>query len=201
VEVDVDALAVAIREILAGEDLRDGFARGQADDVDQAHFGKPLAVVAHFETLGVGEKDLADLIDVGFCVAVDFFAGELGTGVVAAGGIADAGGVVADNQDGFVAPFLKLPDDAQGNRVAERNIRGGRVHAELDAKGLAGGSAALELFAQVLFGEHALAPAIQDGDLLVNGNGHWARDCKEGADGHQRDMYFVRVREDSPRRH
>ena len=79
-------------------------------------FAEPLAVVADLQVLRVGQEDLADLRDVGLGVGVDLFAGEQRAGLVAAGRVADAGGVVADDEDGLVAPLLELPDDASAAR-------------------------------------------------------------------------------------
>ena len=84
--------------------------------------------------LRIGQQDLADLGDVGFGVGVDLFAGEHGAGLVSAGGIADAGGVIADDQHGLVAPVLELADDVQRHGMAERHIRRGGVHAHFHTK-------------------------------------------------------------------
>ena len=88
--------------------------------------------------LRIGQQDLSDLSDVGFGVLVDFFAGKLRAGLIAAGGIANAGCVVADDQDRLMAPFLKLPDHAQGDGMTEGDVRRGWIHPELDPQWLAG---------------------------------------------------------------
>ena len=91
-------------------------------------------------------------------------------GLISAGRIADAGGVIADDEDGLVAPVLKLPDDLQRHGMAERDIGRGRVHAELDAQRLILLGRALELGAQLLLGNDPLAAAGENGDLLVDGH-------------------------------
>ena len=68
-------------------------------------------------------------------VGLDLVLGQLGPGLVAAGGVADQGRVVADDDDGRVAQVLKLPELAQGNRVAEVDVDAGRVDAVLDPQG------------------------------------------------------------------
>ena len=165
-ETDVDPLGIALGEILAREHLRHRLAGGELDDVHEAHRAKPFAVVADFEVLRVGQEDLADLGDVGLGVGVDLLAGEDFAGLVPAGRIAHAGGVVADDQDGLVAPLLELPDDLERHGMAKRHIGRGRVHAELDAQGLAGLSALVELRLEVLLAEDPLGPAGQHADLF-----------------------------------
>ena len=143
---------------------------GKSDDIDQAHLAEPFAVVANFKMIDIGEENFADLCDVGFGVGVDFFAGELRAGFVAPGGVADAGGVIADDENGFVTEILKLADHAQRNGMAQRHIRRGGIHPQLDPQRLAGFGAALELRAKVLFAEDALAPAGKPAKLIVDGN-------------------------------
>ena len=118
--------------------------------------------------IGIGQKDLADLRDVGLGVSVDLFAAEHFSGLVAASRIADAGGVVADDENRFVSPILELPNDLQRHSVTERHIRRGRVHPELDPQRLAGFSGARQLSPQILLGQHSLTAAAQKSNLLVN---------------------------------
>ena len=47
--------------------------------------------------------DLADLCKVVARVGLDLLLGEPGAGLVAAAGVADQGGVIANDEDGFVA--------------------------------------------------------------------------------------------------
>ena len=68
--------------------------------------------------LRVGQEDFADLSDVGFGVRVDLLAAEDRPGAVAARWIADAGGVIPDDDDRLVAPLLKLPHDAERHGMA-----------------------------------------------------------------------------------
>ena len=118
----------------------------------------------------IGQKDFADLLDVGLGVGVDLFAGQNRPGFVAAGGIADAGGVIADDQDCLVSPFLELPDDPQRHRVAQRYIRRRRIHAQLDAQRLAGLGTSFQLCRRVLLAEDALAAAAKHPDLFIDRN-------------------------------
>ena len=64
-------------------------------------------------------------------------------------------------KNGFVTPILELPDNAERHSVAQRDVGRRRIHPQLDAKRLGGFGAALQLFPQVLLGEHALTPAAQ----------------------------------------
>src|SRR5205814_1982366 len=83
------------------------------------------------------------------------FAGKDGPRRIAAGGIAHARGVIADDDDRLVAPFLELADDAHGDGMTERDVRRRRVHAHLDAQRLADGLGLGEFSPQVFFGEDA----------------------------------------------
>jgi hypothetical protein len=58
--------------------------------------------------------------------------------------IADPGRVVADDQDRDVAGGLELPQLLEHDHVAEVDVGGGRVDAELDAQRPARGEALLE---------------------------------------------------------
>src|SRR5262249_44406219 len=129
---------------------------------------QPFAVVTDFEMLRTGQENLADLRDIGVGVPVDRGAVLLWTKLVAAGGVTDRRGVVTDDQDRLVAPVLELPHDPERHGVAERHVGRGRVHAELDAQRCAGLRALLELLAQVVLGEDALAPTRKNCELLVD---------------------------------
>ena len=69
--------------------------------------------------------------EVGLGVLLDLAGVEYRPCGILAAGVADAGGVVADDQDGLMAQVLKLAELPQYDRMAEVNIRRGRVHAEL----------------------------------------------------------------------
>ena len=72
--------------------------------------------------------DPADLAEVVLGVGLDLFLGQLGAGLVAAGGVADEGGIVADDDDGRVTEVLELaelPRAAPCGRGARR-CRSGR---------------------------------------------------------------------------
>ena len=55
-----------------------------------------------------------------------------------AGGVADEGGGVADEEDDGVAELLEVAQLAHEDRVAEVEVGGGGVEAGLDAEGNAG---------------------------------------------------------------
>ena len=49
-------------------------------------------------------------------------------------GVANAGGIIADNQNSFVSQVLKLAHLAKHNSMAKMNIRACRVKSELYAE-------------------------------------------------------------------
>ena len=57
---------------------------------------------------------------------------ELHSSGAFAGGIADAGGEVANDQHGRMARILKRPQLAEQDRVAQMDIGAGGIDAELD---------------------------------------------------------------------
>ena len=71
-------------------------------------------------------------------MSVDLFAGEGLAGDVFAGGVADEGGGVADEEDDGVAELLEVAELAHEHGVAEVEVGGGGVEAGFDAEGDAG---------------------------------------------------------------
>jgi hypothetical protein len=159
VNADVAAALESLLEGVAVEHLGDRFSAGELDQVDQVHGPQPLAVPADLQMARIGQKDFADLGEIGLGVGVDLLSAEDRAGGVSAGGIADSGGVIADDQHRLVSKFLELPDDGQGNRMSEGDIGSGGIHAELDPQRFAGLGAAEQFAPQILFVENPLAAA------------------------------------------
>jgi hypothetical protein len=137
--VDGDGLLLleTLVEVFALQHLRDGELGGEADHALEAEFLEPLGVIADLGFGGV--EDLEDLLLVGFGVAVDLCLGERLAGDVAAGGVADEGGGVADEEDDGVAELLEVAQLADEHGVAEVEVGGGGIEAGLDAHGDATG--------------------------------------------------------------
>ncbi len=123
-------------EFGALEHLGDREFGGEADDVLEGELAEPLGVEADFGFVAV--EDAEDLVGVGLRVGIDLLAGERLAGDVASGGIADEGGVVADEKDDLVAEVLKVLELAHQDRVAEVEVGGGGIESSLDAEGNAG---------------------------------------------------------------
>ncbi len=122
----------------------DGELGGEANGVEEGHFGEPLAV-----SDDLGERDVedaGDLVYVVFCVGFGLLRGEAGAGFVPSGGVSDLGGGVAYYDDSFVSQLLELPELSYGDGVPEVDVGGGWVNAVLDAQG----TAHLELFDELL---------------------------------------------------
>ena len=99
-------------------------------------------------------------------VGLDLLLGQPGAGLVAAGGVADERGVVADDDDGRVAEVLELPQLAQRDGVAEVDVDAGRVDAVLDAERAVLADRALELLEELVLGDDLLDPAAEDLELF-----------------------------------
>src|SRR5262249_28316026 len=91
-----------------------------------------------------------------------------GARLVTAAGVADQRGVVADDEDGLVAEFLKQAQLTQGDGVAEVDVDAGGVDAVLDAEGLAGLDAAFEILPQIGLRHDLLGAAADQGQLLLD---------------------------------
>ena len=140
---NVNPFGISLGEVFAGQHLGHALPRSEPDDVHQAHFPEPLTVVAHFQMSGIGQQNFPHLGHVSFCIRVDFLARQELAGFISTRGIADARGVIADDENRLVAPILKLPNDSQRNCVAQRHVRRGRIHPQLDSQRLARLCAAL----------------------------------------------------------
>src|SRR6185437_11365376 len=122
---------VALREVVALEDLRHGGGAREAEQTLGRHV-EPFAVVADLRALRV--EDLERLLAVGLGVAVELLAVELRARGRTSARIADAARVVPDDEDHLVAEILKLAQLLQHHGVSEVYIRRRRVDAELDAE-------------------------------------------------------------------
>ena len=134
--VDVDRLAgfVAFLECVAFEHAGDGHFLAEFESVDKVHGVQPFGVVADFEFVRGHVENFAGLDEIRFGILFDLLGGEDGAGFLFAGGVADHGGCVADDEDGFVAEVLELAHFSQYDGVAEVEVGSGRVHAEFDAE-------------------------------------------------------------------
>jgi hypothetical protein len=108
---------VALREVIAREHLRHGHAAAELEGVEERHLAEPLAVATHFGLLRI--EDLVGLLEIGLGVLLDLLLGKDRTRLGLAGRIADARGVVADDEDGLVAELLELAELLE--------VRSGRV--------------------------------------------------------------------------
>ncbi len=81
-----------------------------------------------------GIQHQAGLREIGLGVFVDLLARQRRAGGVAARRIADHRREIADQEDHLMAQILQLAHLVQDDRVAEVQVRRGRVQAELDAQ-------------------------------------------------------------------
>ena len=171
--VDVDGLAglVAFLEGVAFEHAGDGHLGGEFEGVDEGHLVEPFGVVVNLDFVRRQVENFAGLIEVGFGVGLDLLGGEDGAGFLFAGGIADGGGGVADDEDRLVAEVLELPHFAKDDGVAEVEVRGGGVHAELDAELAAGFFGVDEPLLEFLGGVDVVGATEEEFQLLVDAKG------------------------------
>ena len=116
---------------------------------------------------------------VGFGVLVDLGLGELLAGLGFAGGVADEGGGVSDEEDDGVAELLEVAQLAHQDGVAEMEVGGGGVEAGFDAERDAGFEAGFKAQFQVFEGDDLGCALGEEGELFFYGGeslwaGGWA---------------------------
>ena len=132
--VGADGLAFVepVAEILAHEHLLKGHSAVELDDLLEAHALEPLAVENNRRPLAI--ENFEGLLLETFGIRQNLGVGELRAGDRAAGGVADHGGEVADDQDRVVPLILKIAELRKRDAVAEVDIRRGGIDAEFDAE-------------------------------------------------------------------
>jgi len=107
-EADGDALLVAFGEVVALQHPGNVDLAVQAEKVGAGQLAQPFSVAADFGPFLI--DDAENLVGVGFGVLFDDLGFEGRPGLGSAGGITDAGGVVAHDDDGKMAGVLELAD-------------------------------------------------------------------------------------------
>jgi len=150
-EANGDALFVTFGEIVAFEHAGDIDLAIEAKEIEAGKLGEPFAIATDFGFLGI--EDFEDLVGVGFGVLLDGFGIEGWAGFGSTRGIADAGGIIADDDDGEMASVLELADFGEDESVAEVKVGSGGVETEFDAEGATRGEFFGELFPGMDVGE------------------------------------------------
>jgi site-specific DNA-methyltransferase (adenine-specific) len=130
VHTDRVAFFVAKLKSIAFKPPRDGHRTGKFYYIGKVQIGEPLAVVADFETVLGSVQNLARLCEIGLGVLLYLAGVEYRPCGILAAGVAYAGGVVADDEDCLMTKVLKLPQFPQHDRMAQMNIRRGRIHSQ-----------------------------------------------------------------------
>ena len=125
-----------LREIIALQNARHRVFRAQAQHVLELQLVEPFAVEADLGFVGV--QDFEDLRLISLGVAIDIGAGHRRARDVAAGGIADHAGSIADQKNDRVAQILKVLHLAQQHGVAQVQIGRRGIEAGLHAQRTAG---------------------------------------------------------------
>ena len=109
-------------------------------------------------------QDQERLVGVGLRVGLDLLARERGAGDVAAGGVADHAGEIADHEHDVVAEILQLPQLVELDRVPEVEVGTGRIEAFLDSQGRAAG----ELGGELGLDQQLVGAAAEDRELVLD---------------------------------
>jgi hypothetical protein len=123
----------AAREVVALEDLRDRGGARQPQELVHPHV-QPLGVEAQLVELGIVAQDTEGLLLVGAGVGVDLLPREDGPRARPPARVAHARREVAHDQHDAMAEVLELAQLGQHDRVAEVDVRRGRVEPELHAQ-------------------------------------------------------------------
>jgi len=134
----------ALAEVVALEEPRHRVARSEPDHALRAELVGPLGVEENLRAAGV--EDLEHLVAVGLRVGEDLLAREPRPRLVLPCRVADHAGKVADQELDLVAELLEVAQLVDHHRVAQMEVRGGGIEAELHPQ-LA---AARELFRELL---------------------------------------------------
>src|SRR5208283_4019839 len=137
------AALVAPREVVALEHPGHRVLRRELDDPGGTERDRPAGIEVDPGAGGV--QDLVDLMLVSTGVGLDLLARQPRSGGVLAARIADHPGEIADQEHDLVAEHLKLPHLVDEYRVAEVEIRRGRIEPRLDRQRLTPRELALEV--------------------------------------------------------
>ena len=108
---------------------------------------------------------------VGFGIGLDLLLGQRRARGVAARGVADQAGEVANQEDDLVPEVLQLAHLVEHHGVAEVDVGRRGVEAELDAQRHAGGGRAGELLGPLGLGQQFFHAPARDGQRLKDGIG------------------------------
>ena len=165
-QVDRRARFDPLCEVVALQHTLHGDLAGQAEHVEEIEAAEPFTVIT--DLCFVDVDDFGDLLKIIAGIGLDLFLSEARARLIAAARVADQGGAVADDEHRLVAQFLEEPQLAQGDGVAEMNVNAGGVDAVLDAEGLAGLDAALELLTQLGLRLDLVNTAADERQLFLN---------------------------------
>ncbi len=166
------AVFQAFREIVAFQNAGHGILRAQADHVLELQLVEPLAIEADFGFARVQNFEDLSLVSLG--VAIDIGARHRRPRDVAAGGVADHAGHIADQKNDGVTQILKVFHLAQQHGVAQVQIRSGGIESGFHAQRTAGLGGFGEARAQVFFTDDLREALFQIRELFGNGGkGHF----------------------------
>ena len=125
VHADGMASLVALAKVFALHHAGDGVFGRQRNHAGRAQRVAPFAVVAHLGFFGVQHFKRLRFISLG--VDFDLFSRERRARGVAARGVADQGGEVADQKNDLMPQILQLAHFVQHHGVAQMDVGRGRV--------------------------------------------------------------------------
>ena len=157
---DGQTARVTLMEVVA---LKNTSNRKVADELEQVfhlQIENPLRVIAKRGFLWI--KNLERLVNVGLRIHRNLLARKLRTSGIAARGIADKGGTVANDERDMMAQILELTELAQRNGMTKMNIGRRRVNAKFDIQS----RATLEFFEQQVLRNDSVGTGLNDVELF-----------------------------------
>ena len=128
---------------------------------------QPFAVVTYLGALAI--QYLVNLLQIRVCIGANLFPGQWRARLGLPGGIADHRGEIPDQENRRVPFVLKMLQLPQHHGVAQVQVRGRGVDAQLHAQRLAGRSRAFQLGAQLFLANNFRGAFTQRGELFVYG--------------------------------
>jgi hypothetical protein len=165
---DGTLFAVAFGKVVACEQLSDGDATAEAENICEGHAAEPVSVAMHFGSLQI--DNFADLVEVVAGIVFDFVGCEpFAASFVAAAGVTHECRVVADDNHGLMSEVLKLAELSQGYGVTQVHVDSGRINPVLHSQWNAGVTAVLQFFPEFILGDDFFDAASNQAELFFDG--------------------------------
>ena len=128
----------ALLEHAPFEKLLDGELVHDLDELREGDVVEPVSVEPDLRgILAIEVENLGELLGVGLGVFEHLRVGEALSGFGAVGGVADASGEIADEENDVMAVKLEPAEDTKAHEVSDVHVGAGRIESLVDGEALA----------------------------------------------------------------